>query len=61
LQYFFKVEELGDEPPQGDFEPFFARWKKLKFFSKAQKGAQDCFCTRHMVKNGEKESIFLKK
>jgi len=32
--------------------------EKMKVFSMAQKGAQDCFCTRHMVKNGEKESIF---
>jgi len=39
----FFFEELGDEPPQGDFEPFFARWKNNDFFSTAQKEAQDCF------------------
>jgi len=47
-------------PHRGTLNPFL-RDGKFKLFSKAQKGARDCFFTRRMVKKGEKEIFFLKK
>lgn len=47
-------------PHRGTLNPFL-RDGKFKLFSKAQKRARDCFCTRRMVKKGEKESFFFEK
>jgi len=59
LQYFF-FEELGDEPPQGDFEPFFARWENIEFFQRRKKRLKIAFEPGAWLKRARKKVFFEK-